>query len=385
MRYCKKCVQPDTRPGIKFDEDGVCLACKFQEQMNREVDWENRQRQLKEIVDWAKKNSNGKHDCVIGVSGGKDSTFQALYAKEKLGLNCLLVNLAPDKITKWGAHNMENLIQHGFDTMIYRPNPEVWKKAIKYAFYEFGNPVKPTEYPLFAVSYITAVKFGIPLIIQGENPSITLGITGSLSEGGDALNIKEHNTLEGGKASDWAVDDIKLSELTWYQFPDIDEILKAKIKAIWLNYYVKEYSFGHNIDFSLKHGFYGREEHDPELTGRISPYDSVDAESLQITNQMLKYYKFGFGFTTDEVCYYIREGKMTREEGIELVKKYDGKCGNNYLKEFCDYIGITTDEFWLVTDNFVNKKLFKKDPETGRWIPKFEVGVDFLEEKEIVT
>lgn len=385
MRYCKNCVQPDTRPHIKFDDDGVCYACKYQERVDHEIDWDKRQKQLREIVQWAKKNSKGGHDCVIGVSGGKDSMFQALYTKEELGLNCLLVNLAPDGITKWGTHNIENLIQHGFDTMIYRPNPKIWKKLIKYSFYKYGNPVKPTEYPLWASSYIAALKFGIPLIIQGENAGLTLGVVEGVGDDDNALNVNLLDTMSGGDASDWEVEGIKLSDILWYQFPDKNELAKANIRAIWLNYYVKEWSYSHNTDFAIQHGLRGREGHDPALTGRLSPYCSIDAESHQIVNQMLKYYKFGFGFVTDEVCYYIRDGKMSRAEAIELVKKHDGKCGDKYLKEFCDYINITVDEFWRVTDKFVNKKLFEKDPKTGKWVPKFEVGVDFEEGKNVLV
>ena len=376
MKYCKRCLQPDSRPHIKFDNDGICLACKWQEKVDNEIDWRKRKEKLIEIAEWAKKNSNGQHDCVIGVSGGKDSTFQAMYAKEELGLNCLLVNLAPDGITKWGAHNIENLIQQGFDTIKYRPNPKVWKKLIKYSFYEYGNPVKPTEYCLWASSYITALKFGIPLIIQGENAGLTLGVVEGVGEGDNALDVNLLDTMAGGNASDWLIDDLKLNDLIWYQFPDKNELKNSNIRAIWLNYYVKDWGFTHNTEFSKKYGLIGRENHDPSQTGRLSPYCSIDAESHQIVNQLLKYLKFGFGFVTDEVCYFIREGNMTREEAVEKVEKYDGKCGEKYLKEFCDYIEITTDEFWKVADKFVNKNLFKKDPTTGEWIPQFMVGMD---------
>ena len=378
MRYCKKCVQPDTRPGLKFDESGVCYACKFAEE-RKNIDWSKREKELKSIAEWAKNKAKGKtHDCVIGISGGKDSMFQSFYARDKLGLNCLLVNLAPDGITKWGAKNIENLIQHGFDTMIYRPNPKVWKKTIKHAFYKYGNPVKPTEYPLWTVSYLTALKFNVPLIIQGENPGITLGCVEGVGSDDNALNISECNTLRGGDASDWEVDGIKLRELLWYQFPDKDELKKAEIRAIYINYYAKEWGFWNNTEFGKEHGLSKRGDHDPELAGRTNPYGSIDAD-IQIVNQMLKYYKFGFGFVTDEVGYAVREKGMDREEAIELVRKYDGKCGEKYIKDFCDYIGITVDEFWRVTDSFVNKKLFSKDPKTGKWTPKFKVGVDFKE------
>jgi len=375
MKYCKRCAQPDTRPKVKFDQNGVCYACKFADE-RKNIDWKKREDELKKVVSWTKKNSSGKHDCVIGISGGKDSTFQALYAKKEMGLNCLLVNLAPDGITECGANNMENLIQHEFDAILYRPNPKVWKKLIKHSFYKYGNPVKPTEYPLWAVSYITALRFNIPLIIQGDNAGISVGVVEGLGCDDNSLNVNLGNTLNGGNASDWEVDGIKLENLLWYQFPDKDELQKANIKGIYLDYYAKEWGYWNNTDFSVKHGLTKRENHDPLLAGRVNPYCSIDSD-MQIVNQMLKYYKFGFGFVTDEVSYAIRENRMTREEGIELVKKYDGKCGEGYIKEFCEYIDITVDEFWKVVDGFVNKKLFEKDQNTGKWKAKFKVGIDF--------
>ncbi|MFC1667058.1 N-acetyl sugar amidotransferase [Candidatus Omnitrophota bacterium] len=380
MKYCKKCVQPDTRPKIKFDENRICYACKFAEE-RKSIDWGSREKELKEIVKKAKLSNKGQHDCIIGISGGKDSTFQALYAREKLGLNCLLVNLAPDGITKCGACNIENLIQHGFDTMIYRPNPKIWKRLIKHSFYKFGNPVKPTEYPLWAVSYITALNCNIPLIIQGENAGVTLGIPEGLGSGDDAANVNLGNTLNGGNASDWEIENIRLSDLIWYQFPKKEALAKSNIRAIYLDYYAKEWSFWGNTDFSIKKGLTKRMNHDPSSTGRTNPYGSIDSD-MQIVNQILKYYKFGFGFTTDEAGYAIREGKMTRKEAIDLVKKYDGKCGDKYIEEFCEYIDISIDEFWRVVEKFVNRKLFTNGKSPIRWKPKFEVGIDFDEEQK---
>ncbi len=377
MRYCKQCVQPDTRPKVKFDSRGVCYACKYEEDKAR-IDWTDREQQLQEIAARAKEKAGKGHDCIIGVSGGKDSTFQALYAREKLGLNCLLVNLAPDGITPWGAHNIENLIQQGFDTMLLRPNPKVWKKTIRHAFYKHGNPVKPTEYPLFAVSYLMALRLGVPLIIQGENPGITLGVTEGLGDDDNALNANLGATLAGGCACDWEVEGLTMKDLVWYDYPDKEELVRAGIRGIYLNYYVREWGFYHNTEFSVKHGLAGRKDHDPETCGRLNPHGSIDSD-MQIVNQMLKYYKFGFGFVTDEVCYAIRECRMTRDEAIEQVKRYDGKCGERYISDFCEYIGISVEEFWRVTDGFVNKELFSKDSKTGVWKPRFEVGVDLDE------
>lgn len=379
MRYCINCVQPDTRPGIVFGDDGLCSACRYRLNEYGKIDWSAREKELLEIVEWAKANANGGYDCAIGVSGGKDSTFQALYAKEKLGLNVLLVNTAPDCITEVGRANLENLVQQGFDLVSFRPNPKVMSALTRRSFFEFGNPVKPSEYPLFAKSYQTALMYKVPLVIWGENIAITLGVT-RLGITGNALSVLKHNTLEGIEKRDfWAGDGITEADLRPYSIPDIMELDKS-LKAVYLNYYVKEWGWKSNTDFSVSRGLRGREDR-PEETGRIDPYNSVDGD-IQIINQMMKYYKFGFGFVTDETCYYIREGYMSRAEAVELVKKYDGKCADKYVKAFCEYIDITVDQFWANIDKYVNKRLFYKDSQTGKWMPKFEVGNDFQENCE---
>lgn len=375
MRYCKNCLQTDTRPGISFNEDGVCSACNYFVNEYPNIDWDIRQRQLQKIVNWSKENSMDGYDCVIGVSGGKDSTFQAIYAKEKLDLKVLLVNTTPDNITEVGRRNLENLVQNGFDMVSFRPNPKIMKMLTKKSFHDFGNPVKPSEYPLYSVPYQTALLYKAPLIIWGENVAITLGVR-NLDTSGDALGVLAHNTLEGIETKDyWLQEGLKPKDLLPYIFPDTKELRKAH-KAIFLNYYVKEWGWKYNTDFSVSRGLEGREDK-PELTGRINPYNSVDGD-IQIVNQMIKYYKLGFGFVTDEVCYYIREGIMTRSETIDLVKKYDGRCGDNYIEEFCKYIDITVKEFWEIVDKHVNKNLFYKDTGSGEWKPKFEVGVDYI-------
>lgn len=372
MRYCKKCLQPDTRPGIKFDENGVCYACLYEEE-KKKIDWNAREKELKEIAEWAKKTAKGPYHCVIGVSGGKDSTFQAVYAKEKLGLNVLLVNSEPDQITEIGKHNIENLINLGFDVIKMRPNPKIVKKLVKKSFYKYGNPIKPTEYPLWTSAYIIADKFDIPLVIQGENAALTLGVVNTgLGNDGNALNVNEGNTLAGGNASDWVDDEIIENELFMYQFPDKKKLIEKGIKAIYLQYYVKEWSQVYNADFSIARGLFGRTTEDLHELGRYRRYSALDSD-MQIVNQMLKYYKFGFGFATDEACYDIREGRISREDAKWLVKEYDGKCGEKYIEEFCKYIEITKEEFWSVVDNLVNKELFEKDI-NGRWQPKFKIG-----------
>jgi len=378
MKYCKRCVQPDTRPGIVFDDECICSACRAREE-HQNINWDQREKELVDIANWAKTNSKGGFDCAIGVSGGKDSTFQALYSKERLGLKALLVNCAPDNISEVGRHNLENLVQQGFDMISLRPNPKIERELSKAAFFKYGNFVKPLEYPLYASTFQIALKFGIPLVVQGENPAETLGIIDYLEPGGDALDWKNAPTVAGGNAAEWIQEGIELRDLLFYQFPDMDELKEKNIRAIYLGHYAKEWSNTGNTEFSVSRGIKGRPRHDPSLTGRTNSYFSIDAD-LKIVNQMLKYYKFGFGATTDEVCYDIREGRTSREEGIRLVELYDGKCGDCYIEAWCKYIGIGLVDFWAVADKWVNKKLFSKDASSGRWKAKFVVGEDFNED-----
>lgn len=348
MRYCKRCVQPDTRPGLYFNEDGICGACVYEDE-KKGIDWDTREKELRDIARWAKESTKASYDCAIGVSGGKDSTFQALYARDRLGLRVLLVNSEPEGITEVGKHNIENLINLGFDAIKVRPNPKIMKKLIKRDFYKHVNPVKVTEYSLWSSTYTVAQKFDIPLIIQGENAGLTLGVRNSgVGTNGNSLNANKLDTL----SEDWCAyigDEIDEKDMFLYHY-DRETLEKKKIKGIWLQYYTKEWSFSHNTDFGKKHGVEGRPGHDPNLAGRISPFCSIDSD-LQIVNQLLKYIKLGFGFVTDEAGYWIREGKISRQEGIELVRKYDGKCGERYIKEFCEYIDITLDEFWRVANS----------------------------------
>ena len=366
MKYCKRCVQPDTRPGIYFNKDGVCGACLYEDDVNQNIDWEGRENELKEIVKWAKKTTKMPYDCVIGVSGGKDSTFQALYARDVLGMRVLLVNSEPEGISDIGSHNMENLVSLGFDTIKMRPNPTVIKKLMKRDFYKCLNPVKITEYSLWSSTYIIADKFNIPLIIQGENPGLTLGVrkTG-VGTNNNSLNANKLDTL----SEDWKmyVDDGLDEKDMFFYYYDRESLDRKNIRGVWLQYYVKEWSAPHNVEFSQSHGLKIREDFDPEDIGTYVGYYQMDSDIVQV-NQLLKYVKFGFGQCTDHACYDIRAGRLDREEAIELVRKYDGKCADRYIECFCDAIGITMDEFWRVADSF-RGPMWKKDAK-GKWVLK---------------
>jgi len=362
LQICKKCIQIDTRPGIYFHND-ICGACIWEEE-KKLIDWNQRKLELIKITNWAKKKSTANYDCVIGVSGGKDSTFQAIYSRDKLGLNCLLVNSEPEGITEIGKHNIENLKNLGFDLISIRPNPTIIKKLIKHDFFTYLNPVKITEFSLYSSAYIIADKFEIPLIIQGENPGLTLGtrLTG-VGTDSNALKADELETLSSGWKKYLEIPGITEKDLFLFHY-DRKNLEKKDIRGIWLNYFLKEWSNQGNAEFSRKHGLKWRPENfDPYSIGTYVRYAQLDGDLTQV-NQMLKSVKFGFGQCMDHTCYDLREGRISRNEAIELVKKYDGKCSNEYIEKFCNYIDISKDEFWENVEKF-RGSMWIKDPENN--------------------
>jgi N-acetyl sugar amidotransferase len=377
-------VQPDTRPNIVFDEEGICGGCRYEES-KKTIDWDAREKELKEIAEWAKSSTSGAYDCVIGVSGGKDSHYQALYAKEKLGLTPLLVCNSPDNRTKVGTHNIENLRSLGFDLIEIRPNPEVMRALTKRDFFKFGNIVKSSEYSLWSSAYRVAVEKRIPLVIQGENPALIFGLSDGV-EGGNALTIKNNNTIAGCNADDLVIDEedakkygcmpVSRKQLNMFQFPS-DEELKG-IKGVFLQYYDKHWGQVHNTLFARSYGLKGRYEEDIYAMGRSARETSVDGDFL-IVNQWLKMLKFGFGYETDWQNYLIREIGWDRNEAIKAVERLDHCISDKYIDDFCEYIKIDRYDFFKhIANNVINKDLFNYNfnYETGALAisPKFEVG-----------
>ena len=369
MKYCKKCVWPESHPGITLDKDGICNVCRHYEEKPT-VDWDKRLEELKRIASWAKANSKGTYDCVIGVSGGKDSTRQALYARDVLGLNCLLVNNPPDLITDVGRHNIENLYDHGFDLIKHYGNPVVYKKIVKRALVEYGNPQKPSEYTIAAIPLRVAINFKIPLVIHGENSALEMGepeeFTSDSDFGGSALGFANSNTVRGGHASDWIGDGIEMKDVLPYQYPPEEEIRLSGVQAVYLGYYVKDFNTFDNAKFSISKGLQVRSESLYEL-GRYHRYSALDGDINQI-NGKIKFIKFGYGSATDKASLDIRAVKITREEGIALVKEFDGRCADRFVKAYCDFLEISVDEFWQYVEAY-RGNMWEKNKQ-GQWVLK---------------
>lgn len=374
MKYCKKCLQTDTRPGINFDEYGICPPCRYHESLQL-VDWDERRKEIDQIVEFGKKNNHSGYDCIIGVSGGKDSTRQAFFVKDVLKMNPLLVTLSypPNQVTQKGVDNVANMISHGFDCISINPSPIVWKKLMRKGFFQFTNWAKSTELALFSSVPRLAIAYQIPLIWWGENAALQLGDLNVMGKNGsDGNNLRKMNTLGGGDIT-WLLDnEIRKTDVLQYVYPSEEEMENANLRITFLGYFWKDWSLVDNGNFAVLRGLDIRNESPTEIGDPLG-ITSLDEDWVGM-NQMIKYLKFGFGRITDYVNEDIRNERITRDEAIKLVEKYDGNCSPKYIKSFCDYIEITVDQFWEQVDKSVNKDLFYKDS-YGKWIPKFNIGI----------
>jgi N-acetyl sugar amidotransferase len=373
MKYCKHCLQPDTRPNTAFTAEGVCPACDYFARLQH-VDWQERYEILEDLL--AQYPRRGQEfDCIIGVSGGKDSTRQALWARDKLGRKPLLACLSypPEQVTERGADNISNLIEQGFDVVILAPAPQVWRRLMRESFDRFTNWARSTEMALFSSVPQLAIRYGIRLILWGENPGLQLGDLKTLGRTGyDGNNLRNMNTLAGG-AMEWmrhaGVPD---GSLLPYLYPSPAEFDAHGLQIVYLGWFLGDWSLVNNGMYSCTNGLKVRED-TVENTGDLAGVTSLDEDWVTL-NQMIKYYKFGFGRVTDYVNEEIRLGRITRAQGIALVEQYDDACSPNYIASFCDYIGISVDAFWQKVRSSVNRELFNVDAD-GRIARRFRVGV----------
>lgn len=373
MRYCRTCLQPDTRPNILFNSEGVCPACDYFESL-KNVDWHERYQSLMEIVQFGKANNASGYDCIIGVSGGKDSLKQALFVKDVLKMKPLLVCLSypPEQLSERGALNISNMIELGFDCITVSLSPKIWKELVRESFFKYCNWAKATEMALFSSVPRLAIAYQIPLIWWGENPALQLGELGALGkDGSDGNQLRNINTLAGG-AIDWMLAmGFEPRQLLQYQYPTLKDMEAANLKIVYLGYFMKDWSLVNNGLYSTLNGLDIRTD-TAENTGDIYGVARIDEDWVGL-NQMIKYYKFGFGLTTEYMNEEIRWQRKTRKEAIAIVEQYDGKAGTVYIQSFCDYLDISLTAFWATVDKFVNRSLFSSKG-VGSYTPNFKVG-----------
>jgi N-acetyl sugar amidotransferase len=366
MRYCKCCVEPDTRPGQIFDDEGVCLPCRIASQ-KEVIDWEGRARELQEIIAWGRARKTSSYDCLIGVSGGKDSTRQALYVRD-LGLKPLLVccTYPPEQVTERGAANLANLCRLGFDVITASPAPQLWRRLMRHGFLRFGNWCKATELALYTSIPKVAIAYHIPLVFLGENPALAWG-TDVGSQDSDANNMRVTHTLAGGDVKPLLDEGVEVRQLFWWRYPPARDFERAGIRMVYLGYFMKDFNDYENARVSIENGLRVREgrDADPAETGSINNFDALDDDFVHL-NQMFKYFKFGFGKVSQQVSGAVRNAVMSREEAVALVRSFDGKCHPRFVRHFCDVIGITEAEYRQTADRFHNPDIWEQAAD-GEW------------------
>jgi N-acetyl sugar amidotransferase len=368
IRYCKKCVYPETKPDLHFDENGICSACVAAEEKDKGVDWKQREVDFNSILSHFKlpKGKIG-YDCLIPVSGGKDSTYQAYFMKEVCGLNPLCVCFETTAVTELGQRNLDNLTKMGMDVIHFKKNNVVYKKMVLESFKRVGDEMWPNHIGIFTIPVLMAVKFNIPLIIWGENPQQEYGGPSLETVKNRILNrtwLEEFGGLLGNRIQDMiGVDGITEKELTPYFYPSDEDIERVGVTGIFLGHYFF-WDARKQLEIAKEYGFAVKE--DGVVEGTYTNYENID-EKLVGLHDYLKFVKYGFGRASDHACIDIRNKRVTREEGLKLVKQFDGKYPHDSINEFIIYSGMSKSEVDAIIDSFTNSILFEQD-EYGNFV-----------------
>ena len=376
MKYCKVCLTTNLRPNASFDANSVCIACNYSgDAIEPSLSKLSRlQRRITETQRRLKRK--GPYDCIVGVSGGKDSTRQAQWVRDRLGMRPLLVCCAypPYQMTETGAENLSNLMNLGFELLISTPAPRSAAKLSLASLRQHGNVCKASEMALFATVPRVAIDVGVNLIFWGENPALQVGDSSVMGiDEFDGNQLRRLNTLTGG--NDWLKGEVTSPYLAdHYMYPEEYLFDRKKISIFYLGAAWDDWSNFDNATYAALSGLTLR-PNDEHITGDISNASMIDEEFTNI-NMMIKYFKFGFGRATDLVCELIRMGRLTRDEAIPIVREFDGVCDDSIIENYCQYVGISHRDFWAIINEHVNSDLFWIQ-EGGRPMPKFTVGVDF--------
>jgi N-acetyl sugar amidotransferase len=379
IKFCKTCILPSTKPDLEFSKDYICQGCMSYES-RKKVDWSKRSQEFKTILNNFK-SKNNNYDCVIPVSGGKDSTFQVIKMLER-NMNPLCVTAITDKLTDIGRHNLDNIKRLGVDHIEVSTDPTLRRKINKFTLETIGDISWAEHITIFTIPVRIACQLNIPLIIWGENSQ---NENGGPKKNENAIKLdrkwlEEFGGLLGLRTTDLnAILNIPHNKLIQYTYPSEEEIIKKNITGIFLGYFFPWDGY-ENYKIAKNRGF---KTYDKDLEGSIVNYENLDNAQMRI-HDYFKFLKFGYDRVTDWCCWHIRRGRLTRNDAIKINSDKSGKYPNEYmgysLYEILKEIDCTIDEFNKICDNFTNKKLFKLNnegelikSEDGSLIPNFKI------------
>lgn len=361
LTYCARCVMPDTKPDLKLDEAGVCNACRSYER-RAEVDWDERGKELKEILGRYRNSGGGNWDCIVPVSGGKDSTYQVIRMLQ-MGLNPLCVTATTCDLSEIGRKNIDNLKHLGVDHIQFSPNPKVRARLNRIGLTQVGDIAWPEHVGIFTIPVRAAVQYNVPLIIWGENSQNEYGGPASAASN-SVLNrrwLEEFGGLLGMRVSDLVgMDGLEQRQLIPYTYPGDEELARVGVTGLFLGHYLPWDGLA-NALISQASGF---TSYDKSVEGSMVNYENLDNNQHGI-HDYFKFLKFGFGRATDLACMHVRRGRITRADALDIVRRLDGVYPHVYLgKKLEDILApleMSLAEFDSVCDQFTNKRIFKRD------------------------
>jgi N-acetyl sugar amidotransferase len=361
LTYCTRCVMPNTKPDLKLDAAGVCSACQSFEQRAK-VDWAARREEFLAVSRRYRRTGSSGWDCIVPVSGGKDSTYQTIRILQ-MGLNPLCITATTCDLSDIGRRNIENLKSLGVDHVEISPNPVVRRKLNCIGLTQVGDISWPEHVGIFTIPVRAAVQFNVPLIVWGENSQHEYGgpAAAAHSKHLDRRWLEEFGGLLGLRVSDLVgVDGIQEKDLIPYTYPSDEELGRVGVTGIFLGYYFPWDGYS-NALIAQAHGF---TTYAKTVEGSVVNYENLDNHQTGI-HDYFKFLKFGFGRATDIACLHLRRGRITREDALAMVRQHDGRFPWSYLGKPLEQIlaplDLPVDEFVRICDRFTNKKLFVRD------------------------
>lgn len=361
LTYCKNCVMPDTKPDLHLDEHGVCNACRSYER-RKNIDWDARFQELLAVLERFRRRDGSSWDCIVPVSGGKDSTYQVVRMLQ-LGLNPLCVTSTTCDLSALGRQNLENLKRLGVDHIEVSPNPLIRAKLNRIGLTQVGDISWPEHVGIFTIPVRAAVQFNVPLIVWGENSQNEYGGPAAAADN-NVLNrrwLEEFGGLLGMRVSDLpGQEGIEPKHLIHYTYPSDEELARVGVTGLFLGHYLPWDGLS-NALIAQANGF---RSYDKVVEGSMVNYENLDNHQTGI-HDYFKFLKFGFGRATDLACLHIRRGRITRQDGIDAVRRLDGRFPWEYLGkslgEILRPLEMSVDEFIAICDKFTNKKIFKRE------------------------
>ena len=368
MRYCKRCVYPEVAVNTILDDEGICSACRVTQEFQKLKPgfWEQREQRFVEIIERYRNKKQDNYDCIIAVSGGKDSYWQTYLIKKVHGLNPLLVTYHGNNYLPEGESNLNRMRDvFGVDHMVFGPSVETLRKLNRLCFKKMGDMNWHAHAGIKIVPIIAAVRLDIPLVVWGE---ITWTVAGMFSPD-DYVEYNKRTVMEHDlRGYDWKtmVDEekgIEPKDLLWLRFPSDKELGRVGVRGIYIGNFYKWDPNSHAAKMHKECGFEYARQFFERTYRKMSNLDDMHENGI---HDYMKFIKFGYGRASDHASKDIRDGYITREQGIELVRKYDHVKPRRDLERWLEYVGMTEQEFDHIADTFRDPRVWRK--EKGAWV-----------------